>query len=588
MVSLDAAAETVGKGLRALVVDDDANVRRLVEVLLAELGFAVTSAGSLAQAQASWLADTPDLVVTDKNLEDGSGVELVAFIRERLPNADVVMMSAFANLDSAVEAIRLGIADYLVKPFDSLENVSERLARVTRNHLLKRENAQLIARLTETNRRLEEMVVRDSLTGLFNHAYFQERLEAEVRRSSRHNHSFGLIFFDVDHFKGINDGLGHQVGDAVLRGIAATLKGHTRGSDDGFRLREHDLAARYGGDEFVLILPETHKSGAATKAERLRQAVAAQSFGEMEVKVTLSIGVAAYPEDGAARGELVTAADTALYSAKRLGRNRVVSYTPQLLPPEATTGQPEQPSAQLLALERCLSEAAFDVVYQPIVDVRAGRLVGYEALGRPRDPAFVDINDLLGAAERAGRVAELGQQLRTRAVEPLAALPAGCSLFVNLAQAELFDPALLLPEPALQPWVDRIVLELTRSAALTDGRVAEVVTALKELGFRVALDDLAPSYAGLGALATIAVDFIKLDRALFCDLQRDGRRARLLKHILEYCAGEGITVIAEGVETEAEYQAMRELGLTFMQGFYFGKGAAPFSTPRLPSSAGES
>jgi GGDEF domain-containing protein/CheY-like chemotaxis protein len=227
--------------LRVLVLDDEMSVRMVLDTLLTDLNYNVTLTETLTEAKATFEANEFDLVVTDKNLPDGSGIELAQKVIDERPEVGVVIMSAFANLESAVEAIRRGVADYLVKPFENLNDVSDRLERVVKTILLQRENEQLMGELRETNERLEELVVRDSLTGLFNHAYFQERLEAEVRRSQRHEHRFGLVFFDVDHFKEVNDGLGHQVGDSVLKQISEILRGNTRASDDSFRLREHDL-----------------------------------------------------------------------------------------------------------------------------------------------------------------------------------------------------------------------------------------------------------------------------------------------------------------------------------------------------------
>jgi diguanylate cyclase (GGDEF)-like protein len=496
----------------------------------------------------------------------------------------VVIMSAFANLESAVEAIRMGVADYLVKPFENLNDVSDRLERVVKTILLQRENEQLMGELRETNERLEELVVRDSLTGLFNHAYFQERLEAEVRRSQRHEHRFGLVFFDVDHFKEVNDGLGHQVGDSVLKQISEILRGNTRASDDSFRLREHDLAARYGGDEFVLILPETDKAGAATKAERLRACVQGTRF-EKEVKVTLSVGVAAFPEDGNSRDALVHAADTALYAAKRLGRNRVMSYTPTLAPPEAgkTANGPNVPAEQLFALERSINEGLFETVFQPIIDAKKGSLYGYEALSRPSEDAFGDIVDAIATAERAGQVVELGRVLRQRAIEPIDQLPEDASLFINLHPHELYDPTLLDDEGYFAPHRERIVFELTQSATISDQfKLAEVLANLRSKGFRIALDNLPATYAGLNALTQVEVDFVKLDRSLLKNIQDEPRRARLVKHLLELAIDENIIVVAEGIETQEQFDTCLELGFPLMQGFFFGKGQPPFAAVTLP------
>ncbi|MEE8408193.1 MAG: diguanylate cyclase, partial [Myxococcota bacterium] len=316
-----------------LIVDDDASILIVLQELLGDVGFELVTANCLAEGLERWGEGEYDLVIVDKNLGDGSGLTIVERVIEDTKQTgltEVIIVSAFASLESAVEGIRMRIADYLVKPFDDIDVVIDRIGRVVVHQSLKRQNRALVNELQEKNEMLEEMVVRDGLTGLFNHAYFQERLENELCRSERHQHECGLVFIDIDRFKRINDELGHQIGDDVLSGIAELLQGKSRAADDVFRLREHDIAARYGGDEFVLILPETPKTGVAIKAERLRHYVEQMTFPGVEAPVTLSIGVAAYPRDGKDRPFLVRAADTALYAAKRFGRNRVMSYTPDL------------------------------------------------------------------------------------------------------------------------------------------------------------------------------------------------------------------------------------------------------------------
>jgi len=573
-----------GEKLRVLVLDYEMSVRMVLDTLLSELDYDVTLTETLTEAKDTFEPDKFDLVITDKNLPDGSGIELAQKVLDEAPECGVVIMSAFANLESAVEAIRMGVADYLVKPFENLDDVTDRLQRVVKTLLLQRENEALMSELRTTNERLEELVVRDSLTGLFNHAYFQERLESEVRRSERHEHTFGLVFFDVDHFKDVNDNLGHQVGDSVLKQISQILQGGTRASDDSFRLREHDLAARYGGDEFVLILPETPKVGAAIKAERLRSHIAGTDFGK-DVEITLSVGVASFPEDGNSRDALVHAADTALYAAKRLGRNRVMSYTATLAPPEAVKGaaSSDLPAEQLFALERSINEGLFETVFQPIIGSEKQELFGYEALSRPAEDAFGDIVDAITTAERAGQVVELGRVLRQRAIEPIAQLPGDACLFINLHPHELYDPTLLDDEGIFAPHRKRIVFELTQSVTITDHfKLQEVLAGLRDKGFRIALDNLPATYAGLNALTQVDVDFVKLDRSLLKGIQEDVRRARLVKHLLELAADEGIVVVAEGIETQEQYDTCRELGFPLMQGFFFGKGQPPFAAVTLP------
>jgi diguanylate cyclase (GGDEF)-like protein len=187
------------------------------------------------------------------------------------------------------------------------------------------EVADRTAELRRAVAELERLALRDGLTGLFNHRYFQESIDAEISRAARHKHSVGLLFIDVDSFKNYNDQVGHPAGDRLLKTLGDLLSG--RGDSYGRSKRVSDTAARYGGEEFVLVLPETDKNGTVITAERVRRTIANYEFDQREVQprgyVSVSIGVACFPEDGGTKGELIEAADRALYRAKHLGRDRV-------------------------------------------------------------------------------------------------------------------------------------------------------------------------------------------------------------------------------------------------------------------------
>jgi EAL domain-containing protein (putative c-di-GMP-specific phosphodiesterase class I) len=217
------------------------------------------------------------------------------------------------------------------------------------------------------------------------------------------------------------------------------------------------------------------------------------------------------------------------------------------------------------------------------VDPKQRKLFGYEAFSRPAEDAFGDIVDAIATAERAGQVVNLGRVLRQRAIEPIADLPEDASLFINLHPHELYDPTLLDEQGLLIPHRKRIVFELTQSATISDHfKLQQVLGSLRSRGYRIALDNLPATYAGLNALTQVEVDFVKLDRNLLHNIQDNPRRARLVKHLLELAADEEIVVIAEGIETQQQYDTCMELGFPLMQGFLFGKGQPPFADVSLP------
>jgi diguanylate cyclase (GGDEF)-like protein len=443
----------------------------------------------------------------------------------------------------------------------------------------------VIEQLVAKNKELQTQATHDALTGLHNHAYFQETLAREISRSKRYEHELGLIFIDIDQFKEINDEHGHAAGDEVLKRTAEILRGEHGEGEHAFRLRDHDIAARYGGDEFVLLLPETHKGGAAVTAERLRICVEKHDFGPDFPRVTVSIGIAAFPEDGTERETLVSAADAALQVAKKCGRSRVVAYTSEAAPQTPKmTWQERIDIKRINALESSIYDRAFEFVYQPIIQSKSLGVFGYEALCRPRDETFQSPADLITAAEYAGRVCDLGRVLREAAVMPMKDLPAKFLLFINLHPHELYDPALVEVEEFMRPWLGRIVFEVNQSKSIGDRkRLQRTLKLLRERGFKIALDDLYSGYLGLNSITVLEPDFVKLNMSLLRDIRDNERAKRLVRHFLEYTEGEDIQVIAHGIESDEDRELAVSLGCPLlMQGYFFGKGQPSFDSAPAP------
>ncbi|HEY1554457.1 MAG TPA: diguanylate cyclase [Kofleriaceae bacterium] len=338
-------------------VDDEEGVLR---VLRAQLGARfghecqVLTARSGDEAVALFDELTRDgeaiaVVVADQIMPGMKGVELLEIVDRRLPDTMKILLTGQAGLDAVIDAInRAHLNQYISKPWDETALLLA-VENLLRQYRLAHENAQLIASLSsknqallemnreleakiherthelaEANTRLAQLAVTDGLTGLYNHRHFHERIALEVERSQRSGLPLSLLMIDVDHFKQFNDAFGHPSGDEVLRQLARVLT-DTR--------RANDVVSRYGGEEFAVILVDTAKFTAAKVAERVRDRVAAHDFSEAAQKagrITISLGVATYPDDGSDAEALVRASDTALYAGKRAGRNRVVLYTEAL------------------------------------------------------------------------------------------------------------------------------------------------------------------------------------------------------------------------------------------------------------------
>ncbi len=316
--------------MRVLVVDDEDTIRGLLVQVLSDEGHAAVEASSAEQALELYRKAPFPLVVTDIYMGKMTGLDLLKEIKTMDDETLVVVMTSNASLETATDALRAGAYDYLVKPFDDINLIStvvnraiDRLNLAAHNRSLMDHMKRNAEELELLNAKLTDMANRDALTGLHNHRFFRETLEREVARAGRHNRVFSLLFADIDHFKSYNDTHGHLAGDDVLRTLGQILRDRSRRSA---------VAARYGGEEFVLLAPETDAAGAWGMAENLRRLVEEHPFqgrnNQSLGPITLSLGVATFPESGRDATSLIDHADKALYQAKRSGRNRVGVWEP--------------------------------------------------------------------------------------------------------------------------------------------------------------------------------------------------------------------------------------------------------------------
>ncbi len=311
-VSRPALDQTDPMPCKILVVDDEEAVRKAVVDSLRHDGYDVCEADDGAAALECLVRQPFDLVLTDMVMPRMDGLTLVKTATERGYRAAYIVMTAYSSVDSAVEAMKLGAADYLPKPFP-LELLRLVVARTL--------HAQRLAARARQVDLYEKLAQTDGLTELHNYRFFQQRLSSELNRAQRFNRPLSLIMLDLDHFKTYNDIYGHPAGDQVLRQLARLLQHSSR---------SYDVVARYGGDEFAIILPETSKKMAAEVAERIRGTIEKAGIeGNWQVSsghFTASLGIASFPEDATEKGDLIHKADLALYQAKTCGRNGVSSY----------------------------------------------------------------------------------------------------------------------------------------------------------------------------------------------------------------------------------------------------------------------
>ena len=312
--------------MNILIVDDEIAIRELVGEILAGEGHEVTLAEDGEDALEKFKRTWHEIVFSDFRMPKMNGIELLGAIKEINENTQFVIMTSHASINNSIDALKLGAFDYILKPFDDLDVVTDAANRAIANLSGIRRQQDLVNTLARKNQDLEslnkefrELAIRDGLTGLFNYRYAQERLEEEFDRATRFERELSVLFIDLDHFKFFNDAHGHQAGDEILQILSGIM---TKS------VRESDTLARWGGEEFIVIALETAREDACRLAERIRMSVIEYSFPNAEQQplglISLSIGVASRSDGTDSYEKLLRLADDAVYSAKDAGRNRTV------------------------------------------------------------------------------------------------------------------------------------------------------------------------------------------------------------------------------------------------------------------------
>jgi diguanylate cyclase (GGDEF)-like protein/PAS domain S-box-containing protein len=423
--------------------------------------------------------------------------------------------------------------------------------------------------ITERRRAEAEIVHlarHDVLTGLANRAEFNARLEEATKRLQRNGGSVTVMMIDLDKFKAVNDTLGHPAGDQLLVEVARRLKSS---------VRETDVLARLGGDEFAIIQeggPNQHE-GAIALALRIISAITQPFYlSGNQATVGASIGIALAPEHGVEPEELLKSADLALYDVKSNGRNDFRVFQPELL----ELAQ-EQQSAEG-ELRDAIARDEFELHYQPVVDAKTRLVCGAEALVRWRHPVkgLIGPDRFIPIAESTGLIVQLGEWVLQKACTDAASWPAHIRVAINISAVQfkkgnLFDLILCnLVETGLAP--ERLELEITETALLED-REAHLTTIrqLKNLGITVALDDFGTGYSSMNYLTVFPFDKIKIDKSFTKGVLNRRDCKAIVASTLALAQGLGTVTTAEGVETEEQFEFMRNAGVDLVQGYLFGK-----------------
>lgn len=445
----------------------------------------------------------------------------------------------------------------------------------SRNELelrVKERTSELESEVIERRRiesKLRFLAHHDALTGLANRTLLQQRLGEAMDVAAQEDSKVALLFIDLDRFKTINDSLGHHIGDTLLKKVAGRL------TDS---LRANDTVARLGGDEFMIVLPLKNNEAQAGKLaskilDALRPAIRVDGH---ELFVTPSIGICFYPNDGVTVQALMRNADAAMYQAKANGRNTYCYFTAEMNEAADNYYQIESD------LRRAVDRNEFEVHYQPVIELRTQTISAYEVLVRWHHPVkgLLNPGHFISVAEESGLIGEIGTIVLRKACAQLRAwIDQGYTpplLAINLSPIQFNDPHLsehisrILDEYRLPP--HSLELEITETVIMQDGELAlGTLQTLSNKGFRLSIDDFGTGYSSLAYLKRFPVDTLKIDRSFITDMTSNDNDRAIVSAIMALANSLHLQVIAEGVETQAQFDALKALNCDFVQGFFIAR-----------------
>ncbi|AEP31254.1 response regulator receiver modulated diguanylate cyclase/phosphodiesterase [Glaciecola nitratireducens FR1064] len=561
-----------------MVCDDDPTYLLLMEETLSSDNHKVLTAANGVDALKLYIQHEPNIVLLDVHMPMLSGFEVCAEIRKHPKGKDIpiLMVTGADDILSIESAYKHGATDFLPKPL-RWPMVAHRV-----RYMLK--GSETFNSLKQSEEKMRRLAYIDSLTGLPNRQSLDESLEEAIWFAAKEQQSLGIMYIDLDNFKRINDTLGHDFGDKLLKKISEKICQCVK-EKAGFPDALIDVidiqVFRLGGDEFMILLNQTlHDDDVKVVAQSLVTCISELvSIDDYEVALTPSIGIAMYPRDGANVTELKKHADVAMYYAKSMGRRGYRFYAESL----------NENAMKFLQIEGCLRNALsndeFMLHYQPQVCLKNNKIISVEALLRWKSPelGYVTPSDFIPVAEDSGLINELGEWvMRTACFQAKAWLDAGMQDFrvsVNLSSIQFKRASLLnmikraLDDSGLP--ASLLEVELTESAVMND--VDHNITRLnqiRDMGVAISIDDFGTGYSSLSYLKKFPINTLKIDRSFIITIDSDPDDAAIVEAIIALASTLNLTVIAEGVETHGQLKTLNRFHCDIIQGFYFSKAVS--------------
>ncbi|MBU3068677.1 EAL domain-containing protein [Aestuariicella sp. G3-2] len=550
-----------------LIIDDDAvdrmSATRTLKASMLQIKN-IDQTASASEGIALAKQHQYDMILLDYQLPPSNGIEVLRELRSNSDFATAIVMLSHSNDEElALSCIEAGAQDFIMKS----EMTAARLKRAI---LISKERYQLERKIIDSHKQLKALAEKDSLTGLSNRYFFDEALKDAIPKAARDNTTLALLFLDLDKFKNINDTLGHKAGDDFLKEVARRLEKP---------VREGDKLCRLGGDEFAILVHDfSHPDQIRFLVKRILESLSEPAaLGDQKIDISVSIGVATYPECGQTPVELMQSADIAMYRAKASGRNQVQYYSKDF------HNHIENRVRLEIDLKQCLEKNQFVLFYQPQINSQTLKLEGVEALIRWQHPelGLIAPDDFISVAEEAGLINDIGRWVLESACQQFSqwmhlgmAQNLALSISVNLSAKQLTDFGLT---DHLQNFMARynipahqLELELTESCVVNSSSALDMLKALSELGIQLALDDFGTGYSSISHLNQYPFKVLKIDQS-FIQPVKSLSDANLLKAIIAFAHSLNYETVAEGIETELQRDICIQLGVSRLQGFLFSE-----------------